>query len=415
MKKEKGITLAALVITIIVLLVLAGVSLNLISGSNSILGKAKEAVEVTDVAKMKEEIEIVIAQVQMDYYFEKSQNGTVREYVKDKLQEGVQSSTGATISCDENDKILYNGKEVGVLEPDWTVTMNGEAGGAPTPSQKEYTVTYDANGGSSVPASRKYKSGEMVTVDFGTIPTREKYVFQGWARNASATVAEFTNSGNFNISENTTLYAVWTGISGKGTEIVKPAWYGDKVNYSANGVDDWKLFLNDSGRVYLIASDYVPRSKMIMTSDVAVGEGEYGVAGTSQTGLVNWLQTTINWSNLKGTYADSVTGGPTLTQFWASYNGKYGTSYSEERQELSDEIGYNDSLYFSHKEQWNSCYCFWLSTPYSGNDRSIITVDGRGGIYPDGYNDVEAAIRPFVCLLASTKMTWNGTAWDLSV
>ena len=43
MKNNKGITLVALVITIVVLLILAGVSINLVLGNNGIIAKAKDA------------------------------------------------------------------------------------------------------------------------------------------------------------------------------------------------------------------------------------------------------------------------------------------------------------------------------------------------------------------------------------
>ena len=43
LKNKKGITLVALVVTIVVLLILAGVSINLVLGNNGIIAKAKEA------------------------------------------------------------------------------------------------------------------------------------------------------------------------------------------------------------------------------------------------------------------------------------------------------------------------------------------------------------------------------------
>ena len=43
MRKNKGITLVALVVTIVVLLILAGVSINLVLGNNGIIAKAKDA------------------------------------------------------------------------------------------------------------------------------------------------------------------------------------------------------------------------------------------------------------------------------------------------------------------------------------------------------------------------------------
>ena len=43
LKSKKGITLVALVVTIVVLLILAGVSINLVLGNNGIIAKAKDA------------------------------------------------------------------------------------------------------------------------------------------------------------------------------------------------------------------------------------------------------------------------------------------------------------------------------------------------------------------------------------
>ena len=54
MKNEKGITLIALVITIIVLLILAGISIAMISGEDGILGRAKSASVESKLAEDKE-------------------------------------------------------------------------------------------------------------------------------------------------------------------------------------------------------------------------------------------------------------------------------------------------------------------------------------------------------------------------
>ena len=416
--RNEGITLVALVVTVIVLLILVGVSINLVAGSNGIMNRATKAVDVAEVARMKEDIELKIAEMQMDYYSDyTNQNGTVREYVQSKLEEGVKSSTGATISCDENSKIKYNDKEVGILEEDGRVTMNGEQGGTSKPIVKEYTVSYNGNGGNGVPTdTRKYKEGETVTVDFGTTPTRERYTFQGWARTQNAVTPEFTNSGSFTVSGNTTLYAVWTGVTGKGTDIIEPAWYGDKVNYSANGVDDWKVFLNNGSNIFIISSDYVPRSKMTMTSDVIAGNGDYCVGGTIRDDFVNWLQTASNWINFKGTYAEIVTGGPMREQFWKSYNTKYGTNYLDQFHDLSEEAGYNETLYFPHKAVWNECYGYWLASPNSDGSKFMSQVEFNGEVDLSGYNCKypEFGIRPFVSLLSDVKMTWTGGSWELS-
>ena len=55
MKNNKGVTLVALVVTIIVLIILAGVSINLVLGDNGIITIAKKAKENTELAKIEEE------------------------------------------------------------------------------------------------------------------------------------------------------------------------------------------------------------------------------------------------------------------------------------------------------------------------------------------------------------------------
>ena len=54
-KYEKGITLVALVVTIVVLLILAGVSISTVIGDNGIITKAKEAETKTKECQAKDE------------------------------------------------------------------------------------------------------------------------------------------------------------------------------------------------------------------------------------------------------------------------------------------------------------------------------------------------------------------------
>ena len=66
MKKQGGITLIALVITIIVLIILAGVALNLSLGENGLFQKTEYAKEQYKKAAVKEEIELAILDIQTD-------------------------------------------------------------------------------------------------------------------------------------------------------------------------------------------------------------------------------------------------------------------------------------------------------------------------------------------------------------
>ena len=60
---QMGITLIAIIITIIVLLILAGVSIAMLTGNNGILTQAKLAKEKTALAKEEEEKQLVIEEL----------------------------------------------------------------------------------------------------------------------------------------------------------------------------------------------------------------------------------------------------------------------------------------------------------------------------------------------------------------
>ena len=71
-KNERGITLIALVVTIVVLLILAGVSVNALFGNSGIIEKAKEAQNAMDRAKENDEKEIG----QLTNWIDNQVNGT---------------------------------------------------------------------------------------------------------------------------------------------------------------------------------------------------------------------------------------------------------------------------------------------------------------------------------------------------
>ncbi len=67
-KGKKGITLIALVITIIVLLILAGVTIATLTGENGILSNATRAKDETDEASAREKLALLLMDIKMDAY-----------------------------------------------------------------------------------------------------------------------------------------------------------------------------------------------------------------------------------------------------------------------------------------------------------------------------------------------------------
>ena len=68
MKKMRGITLIALIVTVIILLILAGISINLIGGSNGISSRASSSVDKNNMETAKEQVTFKISEYQSDYY-----------------------------------------------------------------------------------------------------------------------------------------------------------------------------------------------------------------------------------------------------------------------------------------------------------------------------------------------------------
>ena len=80
-KRERGITLIALVVTIIVLLILAGVSIQMLTGQSGILNQARQAKEETE-------------------------KGQLKESVQREILEGMMKKQGEDLTADEMYKIL---------------------------------------------------------------------------------------------------------------------------------------------------------------------------------------------------------------------------------------------------------------------------------------------------------------------
>ena len=65
-KNDSGITLVALVVSIIVMLVLAGVSLNATVGDNGIITRAQQAKLAQELAQTKEDLEYMFLDYNID-------------------------------------------------------------------------------------------------------------------------------------------------------------------------------------------------------------------------------------------------------------------------------------------------------------------------------------------------------------
>ena len=116
----RGITLIALVVTIIVLIILAGISINATFGENGIIGRTQEAERMQNIARISEKLELLKGPILID------ENSVDLDKYKKKLEEvseeykvnyiGMIDSNNAYIVVEEKYKFLLSDKENGDVE-----------------------------------------------------------------------------------------------------------------------------------------------------------------------------------------------------------------------------------------------------------------------------------------------------------
>ena len=402
MRKNKGITLIALIITVVIMLILVAVSVNVLINSN-IIGQAEKAAKGYKTAYEQEQTRI------------------------DKLMEEWNR-----LEQDQESGCVHNWGEWQTVTPA-TCTIVG--------SQKRTCSLCNTSETQNIPVlEHNYSEATCTEPQTCTI--------------CGATTG--TALGHNLVNGVCTRCGANFGIPASDVAN-KPSIYGSTVtNYNANGIE-WKVFYATSDRIYLIASDYVHYSKLTnackngascYTSDYPYSY-YWASGGTSlettgrQDGIfmatgytlnssnqnskcVSGLLNTNNWTDFVDTnYADYAIGGPTLNMYIASWNAKgytklftntntngyyVGTSANPTTNSTSissDTAGYGDTLYYPHKSAYSNCYGYWLAAPSSVNNTDVILyVDCLGIVRYISYSSGRG-VRPLVSLKSGVTLQEN--------
>ena len=147
-KETRGITLIALVITIIVLLILAGVSIATLTGQNGILTRAQDAKTQTGVEGEKEEIQLAYAGAVAE------KRGTGDITAEDLNTEFRTNGTNATAEDGANGTITVTfgapSNRVYTIDADGNITEKG-TGEETTPTTGKTDGSFDAEKGVNTP------------------------------------------------------------------------------------------------------------------------------------------------------------------------------------------------------------------------------------------------------------------------
>ena len=109
---------------------------------------------------------------------------------------------------------------------------------------RNYTITYDANGGTGGPENQK-KEWNVDTSISSKKPTQKGYVFEGWNTEADGSGDDYFPGDDYTENDDLTLYAQWMPIkytvtydgngSTSGSMLTQTFTYGTSYNLAANG------------------------------------------------------------------------------------------------------------------------------------------------------------------------------------
>lgn len=131
MRKQEGITLIALVITIIVLLILAGVTIAMLTGENGLLSRATSTKEASDLGTAKELISLHV-------------NNCISLYYQETFVEEKETKTYANVGAAATAGVTAAGSDASWPK---NVELSGTASMEYTPSGKTVTIDIDPDTG----------------------------------------------------------------------------------------------------------------------------------------------------------------------------------------------------------------------------------------------------------------------------
>ena len=453
-KNAKGITLIALVITIIVLLILAGVTIATLTGDNGILGKAKTAKTTNDEEKAKEQIKIAVmgsygkdGELNYDDLTKNLEQIGIKDLPNEASYPLEVTLEGVIAEIDENGEVNFTTSGGYTQTGDTITSPDGKT--MKVGDYVDYDPTLGANASDLTYSSPSSKTGADSNQDFNA--ATYKSAGYGWrvlgVKNGKIRLIseEFIGSGTYTDS-NRTYYTL----------------YGQKGYI--NGIDELKTISGifghgkgAEGATSITVEDinsitgYNPTTAKYSQGDwyeygnkVTYTRGEGTTLSSSATNGKTWSGTvsTFNYYDKTNKTFKALTSGSTeITS--TSYDYYPGTLNSSEDNPTQGDDGtgtYNEvfqMLFGKYSKDSDGCYRnftgtgakpqYWLASDYAfANDNYVCWelryvddgyVDGGCYLYAsyDSEGSISYGVRPVVSLKSDVSLEWNETAKEWKI
>ena len=329
LKTEKGITLVALVLTIIVLLILAGISLNLILGDGGILNRTTNARKTSDLAGAQEKVELLVAEASYDYLQARYVNGNGSlaegkdEYILNLLSQKVGSFEGCTLALTDHVLTLSkDGKSVtGTIGTDGTLTWaDSTSGGSTNTVANTSTNTTSNTTSNTVENTTGGGTGTVTSLKFADANGNEQ-ADVGEAVEYNIPYTDVYNTSTTYTKDNGWLLLSATEeTAGSGIYTVKLMSAGIPAklyyHYSTNAPGDWWGTAEQAGSsnsnsraAYGLEHKFESITFEQNITPVANGNGSYTSIGTSTgnvTGAIFKAGSNVSVHNMTYTEANSL-------------------------------------------------------------------------------------------------------------
>ena len=196
LKNKKGITLIALVVTVVVLIILAGVSINAVIGDDGIIKKAQNSANLTKEAEVKESINRTILEFYLTDDYE-----TLEDFLNAKVSEGKIDS----VTKNADGTLTVKKGEYSVTVENKTNSSGGSSSGGETQTPEitigEAKVVANSDGtGSAITDAASVYLGNTLYITFshsitGGTTTVDKTIPYAVTKNGTYT---FTVTGTVN-------------------------------------------------------------------------------------------------------------------------------------------------------------------------------------------------------------------------
>ena len=178
LKNTKGITLVALIITVIILLILAGVTISLLIGDNGMVTKTKQGVEKSEMASIKEKAELVRNEQGIRNFGENPQELTKSSYINAlnvSFEDSIVEGSRVIVKDKKYAIFVKSNLEIEVIKNDGKTLAEGEMKLDYTVSEDGLIEIYPRIGG-----VESYKTYAEKILEGKTQGEKEQIFLEGW-------------------------------------------------------------------------------------------------------------------------------------------------------------------------------------------------------------------------------------------